>query len=543
MENNKVFCSQCGKEIKSTEKFCTTCGKENIKFSDSIAIVESVPRKNNKMFVGIAALVAIILVIALIAPKIYALISPTGFVEKAISSTFKVLEKENKSFDDIPTLTSIFSDTEGNTEKELYLKVDGVNGDALDMLVDTSMFEGYGLNLKVQTNKDNTAGNVNLAIMEGKTDIVRGNIYADKKLIALEVPKLFEDILAVKIDENEDSNDSVNDSDMDEFNSAMDMFAQMVESSDKLEKVYKDLSIEYSMKLYDLAKFEKDKNDKSLYTATISGDELIAILTDFSTELLSNEDFKEYYASTMYMSDGYNSKEYYMDMIDNMVLSLPDEIDYMLEEVEVGDILVTVRVENKLMKSMEASFNAIVNDETFKLKYIMNYIDEKDKKGIDFSLKFGVSSYDSIEGSFIYSKVDKDIIRDVSVDLKVAELDGIIKFDYKDSVKPDKIYESSLLCNIDDSYSNMKIAYDSKGSYNKDRIDYEKIAIGLVVDEEAINLNLSGYASNSKIKSIYSVDTNKVVYIEDYEEQDFNDLYDEIMKNFYLIMKSFGGIV
>jgi len=426
----------------------------------------------------------------------------------------------------------------------LYLKVEDINADALGMPLDASMLEDYGISLKLQANKDNTAGNVSLSLLDGKSELVNGKLHFDKKLVAVESPKLFEDILAVKIEDEKKNEDKDSEEDLSEFDTMIDMFSELTASSKEIEGIYEELTIKYATQLVDLAKFKKDKSDKKLYTATIDGDSLVSILTECITELLDKEEFRDYLATSMYTSEGYNSKEYYRDMVDNMALAFPDELDYMLEEIEIGDLLVEVRVENKRMESMEATFSMSSNGETFKLKYAMGYIDEKDSKGIDFSLKFGVSSYDSIEGSLVYSNDGKDLSRNASIDMKISEIDGVISFDFVESLKGDKKYESSLTCNVNDDYENIKFQINTEGSYkNKERIDYNDIELVFDVDGESIKLNLSGYAANTKIKSVDKIDSKKIVYMEDLDEQDYNELYEEITKNFYLIMKSFGNIV
>ena len=559
MENNKLICTQCGKEMKSTDKFCTSCGQKNesyveqetqevfktlevndIKIVENKDLIEQKPKKNKKLMIGGGIAIAIILVVALIAPTVYALFSPTTYVKNAITNTFEELEKSNKKFNEVPSLTSLFADNEGNNEKELYLKIDELSSDSFGMYIDTSMFEDYGIKLKLQSNKDNTAGNLNLALQYGEDEVVGGRVYYDNKLLALEAPKLFNDILGVKIEENKENSNE----DLTEFNSTMNMLSEVISSSKNIEKIYIELALKYGNQLADLAKFEKNKSDKSLYTATIKGDDFVDIITSFMTELFNNEEFKEYLVASLYMQDSYNSREYYVDMVDNMALSLSNEIDYMLEEVEIGDLVVDVRTKDKKMESIEASLNITSYDETLKLKYTMNYINEKDNYGLDFSFKFGIDSYDSIDGSIMYSNEGKDLSRKTSVDVNVSEMDGTMSFDFEEVLKDKNMYENSLTCNINDYYSDIMIKLDTEGSYkNKERIDYNDIELTISVDGEPIKLNLSGYASNVKIKSIESIDSNKVVYIEELDEQDFNELYEELMKNLYLIMNSFGSMI
>ena len=113
MENNKMICKNCGKEMKITDKFCIGCGTKNESFTEQeihevpktvkvsdMNIIENSdekeerPKKNKKLLIGGAIAIAIILVVAFIAPMVYAFISPTTYVKNAIANTFEELEKE-----------------------------------------------------------------------------------------------------------------------------------------------------------------------------------------------------------------------------------------------------------------------------------------------------------------------------------------------------------------------------------------------------------------------------------------------------------------
>ena len=541
MENNKVICTQCGKELKITDKFCISCGTKNESFSQEVVKEVKSVKKNKKLFIGVGIAVAVILAIVLIAPTLYALVSPTGYVKSAISNTFESFEKDNKKFNEVPTFSSLFADSKSNSQKELYLKIEDIN--AATIPLDTTILKDYGVKFIVQSKKDNSAGKLNLALMEGENGIVDGSIYFDKEKIALEAPKLFKDVLGIRIEENKDDIVKEND-ELDDLNTTINMFSELVESSKQLEEIYVDLASKYANKLIDLAEFKKDKSVKNLYTATIDGEDVVLIITDFITELFNNEDFKDYLATSMYLSEGYDSKEYYVDMVENMAIALPDEIDYMLEEVEVGDLVIDVVVEKKTMISLDASLSVTSYDETLKIKYAMEYNDEKDNRGIDFSLKFGVSSYDTIEGSLSYIKDGKDLKRNISLDFNVSELDGIMSFDFVETLKDNKKYENSLTCNINDGYEDVKIIFDTIGSFKtNERIDYENIGLTVSVDDEKFTFNFSGYAANTKIKSVDTIDGKKVIYLEDLDEQDFNELYNEFNENLFKLMRSFGGSI
>lgn len=541
MEDNKILCAQCGKELKNTNKFCISCGTKNEAFTqeETVEVNKKTPYKNKKLFVGVGAVVAVLLVIALLTPAVLALISPTSYVKSAIFNTFDSFKKDNKKFSDVPTLTSIFANKSGNSQKELYLKIDDIN--AGEMPIDASMLKDYGMKIRMQSNKDNTAGNFNLALLNDKNEIVGGSFYYDKEKIALEAPKLFEDILGVKIEANDETKEN---DELYNLNSMANSFSKLIESSTKLQDIYADLSSKYAVEFMDLAVFKKDKADKSLYKATIDGDDVVSLTTDFLIELLNNEDFKDYYATSMYLSEGYYSKEYYVDMVENMAIALPDEIDYMLEEVEIGDLIIDVVIEKKTMVSLGASFSMTSYGETFKIKYDMDYINEKDNHGIDFSLKFGISNYDTIEGSLSYISNGKDLSRNTTIDINISELDGIISLDFVEVLKNNKKYENSLTCNMNNGYEDIKVKFNTEGSYkNSERIDYENIGLTVSVDDEIFKLDLSGYAANTKINSIETVDSKKIIYLENLDEQDMNEIYTEFNKNLYLLMKSFEGSI
>lgn len=561
MENDKIICSNCEKELKATEKFCKSCGTKNEAFSQEVlnesadadiavkAAVDEVkkPKSKKKLFIGLAVAAVVLLVFSLAAPSLYAVIFPSQYAKSVIGNTFKDFEKDNKKFGEVPTLSSLFGDSGQNSEKELYLKIDSVN--ANQSLMDLSSFADYGARLKMQSNKDNTVANFNLALLEDKNEIVGGTVYYDKEKLALEVPKLFEDILGIKIEKDNSSKSDMNNGNyqsFDEFNNMIESVSELLESSNDIKSIYTELALEYTDKFNDLVVFQKNKSYKGVYTATISGDDLVSLVKDFLIELYDNEQFKEYLAASMYLSEGsYYDKDYYIDMVENNVLSLSDEIDYMLEDVEIGDLIINIEIEKNTMKSLDASIDVASYGESFKIKYIMNYIDEKDKHGIDFNLKFGsFGNYESLNGSVRYIKEGKDLKRNVSLDSDFSNIGSDMSFSISETIKDNKQYEYLLTAKINDGYEDVKLEFETLGTYkNKTRIDYENISLFVSVDGETVNLKLSGYASNTKIKSVNTVDSEKITYLNELDEQDFENLYEEIMMNIYMIIRNFGGLI
>ncbi len=561
MENNKIICSNCEKELKATDKFCTSCGTKNEAFSQEVfketadadiavkAVVNEVkkPKSKKKLFIGLAVAAAVLLVFSLAAPSLYAAIFPSQYVKSVIGNTFKSFEKDNKKFGEVPTLSSLFGDSGQNSEKELYLKIDSVNSN--QSLTDLSSLADYGARLKMQSNKDNTVANFNLVLLEDKNEIVGGTVYYDKDKIALEMPKLFKDILGIKIEKDNSSESGMNNGNyqsFDEFNNMIESASELLESSNDIKGIYTELALEYTDKFTDLVVFEKNKSYKGVYTATISGDDLVSLVKDFLIELYDNEQFKEYLASSMYLSEGsYYDKDYYIDMVENTVLSLPDEIDYMLEDVEIGDLIINAEIEKNTMKSLDVSIDLASYGESFKIKYIMNYIDEKDKHGIDFDLKLGsFGNYESLNGSVRYIKEGKNLKRDISLNSDLSNFDADMSFNVSETVKDNKQYEYLLTAKINDGYEDVKVEFETLGTYkNKNRIDYENINLFLSVNGETVNLKLSGYVSNTKIKSVNTVDSEKITYLNELDEQDFENLYEEIMMNIYMIIRNFGGLI
>lgn len=540
MESNKIICTNCGKEMKNTNKYCISCGTKNEAYVQDLDKKKSF--KNKKLFVGVGVAVAVLMVIALVAPTIYALISPNNYVKSAFYNTIKVFEKDAEKFSNVPTLQSLLSTSSNNTQGELYLQIEDINA---GVPVDISMLEDYGLKFTGQSNKDKNLWNFKLALMEDQKEILDGIVYYDEEKIALEVSKLFEDILAISIKESENSEDATSENtDTSEISSMIKMYSEMINSSKNIEDIYEELIVKYTNEFMDLVNFEKDKSNKNLYLATIAGENLVSIVRDFITELFNNEDFKEYLVSTMYFSEGYYSKDYYVDMVDNMALSMQDEFDYALEGIEVGELILNVEIEDKFVNNIDASFSITSYGEKLKMKYTMEFNNEKDNQGVDFELKFGIDSYDSIEGSLYYVNDDTGLNRDISFDINISELDSVISFDLEEVLKDGKKYENLIKCNISDGYDEVKIKFNTVGSYkNNDRIDYEDIGLNILTNGNEISCNLSGYAANSKIKSVDTVDDKKVVYIEELDELDFNELAEEINENLYLIFQSLEGII
>ena len=534
MESGIINCASCGKEIKEIDKFCTGCGSKNEAYVQNLGEKRSL---KNKLFISTSIVVVIMILFVLIAPNIFAIGSPTNYVKSAMIKTIEVFGKNNEKFNGVPTLTTLFSSEKGSSQGELYLKIEELSG----FPIDTSMLNEYGLKFIGQSNRDKDLYNYKLALMKGTNEVVDGSVYYDAEKIALEVPKLFEDILAVKINdiESDTNNESTEDKDL---NAVIKNYCELIEASKDIESIFKELFIKYLDKFANLATFEKDESNKNLYNATIEGEDLVLIVKEFITELYANEDFKEYLALSMYFSEGYYSKEYYADLVESMALSMPDEFDYALEEVEVGQLNLNVLIENKTVRSLDANFNVTSSGEKLNIEYTMNIND--DKQGIDFELKYGADSYDSIIGSINYSKDDDGLKRNTSLKFNTTELGGAMFYDYTDILKDDKTYEAMMTCNLNDGYQDFNFIFNAVCSLkNNDRIDYENIGLSFAIDDYIMSCNLSGYAANTKIKSLDEIDNEKLVFIEELNDDDLNELYEEMNKNLYLIMQSLNGSI
>jgi hypothetical protein len=552
MIEEKIVCPQCGEQISVGAKFCLKCGAklENINPGDVVAEVkvEAKKPKSKKLFIGLAVAASVVLLLSFLAPSIFAMISPDKYVKSIISEAFKTLEKENKKFTEVPNLESIFASSDKNSEKELYLKINSISDSS--MSIDTLELEDYGVKFKYQTNKDNEIANLNLALLDGKDDIVDATIYFNKDNIALVAPKLFDNILGIKFNNNEPT-ENYNE-DLDIASEALEALSNLLESSSNVKELYKDIASKYSKKLDKMAIFKKSETTKGVYTATINGDDLGLLAKDFIVELVNDKNFKEYLVTFMQASDSNFStedKEYYIESVEDMINSMPEQIDSALENITIEDLIINAEIENNNLISIDMNLDVLSYDkDRVKFKLTMDNIEETNRKGIEFKLKLGADDETVvIGGDYIFVKDDKDIVRDISFNLKESSSETAITYSIISKLKENKKIETNFTFNAIDEYNEtIIIQCKTLGSYkNKDRIDYDSIKLSFYSESEYItaDIELSGYASKTNIKSIDKVDNKKITFIDEMDEMELEELGEEVFRNLQIIMTDFEGII
>lgn len=553
MKEEKIFCPQCGDETNITSKFCVKCGtKLDNSNSEGIAIEEKVEMKkpkNKKLFVGIAVAASVILLLSFLAPSIFAIISPDKYVKSIIAEALLSLKNENKKFEEVPSLITIFGTPDKNSEKELYLKIDSISDSS--MTLNDLNLDDYGLKMKIQSNKEKDIANLNLALLEGKNNIVDGTIYFNEDNIAFAIPKLFNDILGLKFNDNQASEGE--DDGLNYIRESLEYFSKSLKSSLNINKTYTELLSKHSVKFNNKVVFKKSESDKGMYTATIKGDDLGLFIKDFIIELVNNKDFKEYLITYMQASDysfNQSDREYYIESVENIVNSMPEQIESTLEDITIEDLVINAEIENNSLKSIDMSTGVLNNnaDDEIKIKLTMDNIKEKDRKGIDFKFRFG--AYDEvmiIGGECMFVKDDKDFNRVISANMNDSSSGTVFSYSLTSKLKDNKKVENLLTINLKDEYDeNVKIEFESLGSYkNRDRIDYENISLSIYSESNYLeaDIKLSGYASKTNIKSLNKVDSKKITYIDDMDEMELQTLGEEVYRNLQIIMTEFEGII
>ncbi|QSX05169.1 zinc ribbon domain-containing protein [Sedimentibacter sp. zth1] len=585
MADKKYVCTKCGKLLNENQKFCTTCGTKNeflevnksvdsnifnepievkqttSNNSDAIAVessekldetfidnnkLDNKSKKNYKKVYIPALIVVGLLLIGLVGFKIFLMFSPNYSVKIAFLNTYKYYEKENNNFNKDNNITNMFYNFDGDKEKELELQFKDLNLGDNGIITNSikNVIKDLEVNIKTQLNKKCTNGYYGISVQNNSSDFISGDFYFDEDKIVAEIPKLLDDLVGINFNrDNEDIKDSENKIDK-LFNSNF----YNIEDAKNINEKINSISKKYANYLLSELDFEKEKKDS--YTAKIEGNKIIELVENFVLEILNDEEIKNYIIDCMYASDSQYSKQYYIDLLDSIKLRLPDEIEYLKELIQIDDIIVNVSTSKNKISYATLKLNIInvKTNENVKIQANLDCEEEKNNREIRMSLKFGTDILNTISTKLSFEETKKEKNRTFEIECLIKETGDNIKFLNNDCIKSDKTCENNIDIIMNTYNENIKVSLKTEAEKEgKDRLNIDNIHISMFVDDVNISLDLKGYIQNNKIRIIKNVNDKKILYLNDMDEIERNDLLDtfktKFINKFELLFETYNNMV
>jgi len=550
-KDENLICKNCNSTINKNIEFCSKCGIRNESYEEPVKINfdetlqhnnvvadentdanEPVKKQNNKFKLVILA--GIIILIGFLTINVFAkTFFPDKYVKSAILKTYSTIDKENKEYNEMPGIISLLETSDNVSEQEIYLQLEDLES-GMDTDYVLGMLKGYGLKINSQNDLKDNKFHINIGLLDEMSEIVNADIFASSESLAVGIPALYNGHLGV-VAENEIGDIE---SEYDMIRTIPTAISKYIKSSIKSKIVLKEKTEDLAKKIINLANFEKSKDSLNTYVTTIKSDDLTNLLKNYIIEYLNDENVKEMLACSAYLEEiVYSTYDEAVKSVNQMLVDLPSNIDYALDEVDIDDIVVSVILgKSKIIEGINLK-TCINNDhgDVFKVE-ANSKIDSSDEAiNPNFDLKI-YNDYESVNivADISNSKDGKKLSRDMEVTMDVSDdesLSFIINEDYDSS-------SNECLSNIEfstesSSNDNINFSIESNGIYDKkDKIDFKNINVNIYEDEyNNFTIELSGYLQNKNINSVTKIEDNDIKYLNDMSEDELKSLLSEIYSN------------